>query len=120
MGHLTKEQREWVTQREAERVSRRKATWGTPECLNCEGFHNAGGAWWLNQAIYCPCPNGEAEALRHSEAREELAAAKAAEEARAARACSRCGGSGRYGNWGECYRCNGSGVDPKFRKGATA
>jgi DnaJ-class molecular chaperone len=120
MSHLTKEQLEWVTQREAERVSRRKATWGTPECLNCEGFHNAGGAWWLNQAIYCPCPNGEAEALRHSEAREELAAAKAAEEARAARACSRCGGSGRYGNWGECYRCNGSGVDPKFRKGATA
>ena len=27
--------------------------------------------------------------------------------------CIRCGGTGRYGNWGECYRCRGTQVDPK-------
>lgn len=115
--HLTEEQRQRIAERQAAIAAQRAATYGTPDCMNCEDAERAGGAWWLNEAFYCDCSNGQATKARHAQQREELAAENAAIAARAARACSRCGGSGRYGHWGECYRCHGSGVDPKARKG---
>ena len=110
---LNNEQRALIAERQAAIAAQRKATYGTPECMNCEDWERASGDWRLNQALYCPCPNGQATKTRDAEARAELAAENAAIAARAARACSRCGGSGVYGRFGECFRCNGKGVDPK-------
>jgi hypothetical protein len=124
--NLTTEQRARVQQMEAAAKARRIATWGTVDCENCADCERAGGAWWLGQAVYCGCANGQRVKALDAQRLIDLAAenAKAAAEAaaiaeRKARACSRCGGSGRYGNWGECFRCNGAGVDPKASKEAT-
>jgi hypothetical protein len=124
--NLTTEQRARVQQIEAAAKARRIATWGTVDCENCADCERAGGAWWLGQAVYCGCANGKRVKALDAQRLIDLAAenAKAAAEAaviaeRKARACSRCGGSGRYGNWGECFRCNGAGVDPKVNKEVT-
>lgn len=118
--HLTEDQRKRLAERRAAIAAQRKASYGTPDCMNCDDAERVGGAWWLGEALYCGCANGQATKARHAKAREEIAAENAAIAARAARACSRCYGSGRYGHLGECYRCNGSGVDPKARKGVKA
>ena len=120
---LTDTQRDLVSRHEAAYNARRIATRNTPDCLNCEGFANAGGAWWLDQALYCPCDNGQRvkalDAERRAHLAEENAKAAAADQAEAtrrAKACTRCGGSGMYGHHGGCFRCNGIGVDPKYLK----
>ena len=122
---LTDAQRDLVRSHEAAHNARREATRNTPDCLSCEGFEQAGGAWWLDQAIYCPCENGQRvkalDAARRAHLVEQNAKAAAADQAEAARrakACTRCGGSGMYGHHGGCFRCNGIGVDPKYLKEA--
>jgi hypothetical protein len=119
---LTDTQRDLVSRHEAAYNARRIATRNTPDCVSCEGFANAGGAWWLDQAIYCPCENGQRvkalDAERRAHLNAKAAAADQAEATRRAKACTRCGGSGMYGHYGSCFRCNGIGVDPKYLKGA--
>ncbi len=106
-ANLTDAQRELVSRMEDAYNARRIATRNTPDCLSCEGFANAGGAWWLDQAVYCPCDNGtrlqalDAVARQHlAEENAKAAAADQAEATRRAKACTRCGGSGLYGPHG--------------------
>lgn len=114
--NLTTEQRARVAQMEANAKARRIATWGTADCVNCEDAERAGGAWWLNEAVYCGCANGQRIKALDVQRRAELAAENAKAVARKARACSRCGGAGQYAHLGECFRCHGSGIDPKAKK----
>ena len=121
--NLTTEQRARVAQMEAAAKARRIATWGTEDCENCGDCERAGGAWWLHQSVYCGCINGQRIKALDVQRRADLAAenAKVAAEAeviaaRKARACSRCGGAGHYGHLGECFRCHGTGIDPKLKK----
>jgi DnaJ-class molecular chaperone len=107
---LTIEQRGLVSKLEAAYVAKRIALRNTMDCLDCAAMESSG------IGVYCPCENGQrvkaldAENLLHAVAQDK------AEAARIARACSRCAGSGRYGHYGECFRCNGRGVDPKAVK----
>ena len=115
--NLTKEQLEFIDQSAIARRALRAATLNTPACINCE---DADRASVVGDPVFCYCANGELLKKQCEAESKQIAAEEAALAERRAKACTRCGGTGSFGRHGECFRCAGKGIDPKFMKRRTA